>query len=40
MDLNELHQKEIDSLRGENIELREKIEELESEIKELKKEKS
>ena len=40
MDLNELHQKEIDSLRDENIELRKKIEELESEIKELKKENS
>lgn len=39
MNLNELHQKEIDSLRDENIELRKKIEELESEIKELKKEK-
>ena len=40
MDLNELHQKEIDSLRDENIELRKKIDELESKIKELQKEKS
>ena len=40
MDLNELHQKEIDSLRDENIELRKKIEDLESEIIQLKKEKS
>lgn len=37
MDLNELHQREIDSLRDENIELRNKIKELETEIKELKK---
>ena len=35
MDLNELHQKEIDSLRDENIELRKKIKDLELKIKEL-----
>ena len=29
MDLNELHQKEIDSLRDENIELRNRVKELE-----------
>ena len=33
MDLNELHQREIDSLRDENIELRKKIKELEAKIK-------
>jgi len=35
MDLNELHQKEIDSLRDENVELRKKVKELEVKIKEL-----
>ena len=35
MDLSEIHQREIDSLRDENIELRKKIEELEAKIKEL-----
>ena len=35
MDLNELHQREIDSLRDENVELRKKIKELEVKIKEL-----
>ena len=35
MDLNELHQREIDSLRDENIELRKKVQELEAKIKEL-----
>ena len=34
MDLNELHQRKIDSLRDENIELQ-KIQELEAKIKEL-----
>ena len=28
MDLNELHQREIDSLRDENVELRKKVKEL------------
>jgi phage shock protein A len=36
MDLNELHQREIDSLRDENVELRKKVKELEVKIKELK----
>lgn len=35
MDLNELHQKEIDSLRDENIELRKRVKDLELKIKEL-----
>jgi phage shock protein A len=35
MDLNELHQREIDSFRDENVELRKKIKELEVKIKEL-----
>jgi phage shock protein A len=35
MDLNELHQREIDSLRDENVELRKKVKELEVKIKEL-----
>jgi phage shock protein A len=35
MDLNELHQKEVDSLRDENVELRKKVKELEVKIKEL-----
>ena len=35
MDLNELHQREIDSLRDENVELRKKIKNLEVKIKEL-----
>jgi phage shock protein A len=38
MDLNELHQREIDSLRDENIELRKKVEELEAKIQELESE--
>ena len=37
MTLNELHQREIDSLRDENIELREKIKKLELRIQELEK---
>lgn len=35
MDLNELHQREVDSLRDENVELRKKVKELEEKIKEL-----
>jgi len=35
MDLNELHQRGIDSLRDENVELRKKVKELEVKIKEL-----
>ena len=35
MDLNELHQREIDSLRDENVELRKKIKNLEVKINEL-----
>jgi phage shock protein A len=35
MDLNELHQREIDSLRDENVELRKKVKGLEVKIKEL-----
>jgi phage shock protein A len=35
MDLNELHQREIDSLRDENVELRKKIKNLEGKINEL-----
>ncbi|MGY5149079.1 MAG: hypothetical protein ACW9W3_03365 [Candidatus Nitrosopumilus sp. bin_68KS] len=38
MDLNELHQREIDSLRDENIELRNKVKKLEEKIKELERE--
>ena len=38
MDLNELHQKEIDSLRDENIELRNKVKKLEERIQELNSE--
>ncbi|WP_182129132.1 hypothetical protein [Nitrosopumilus sp. b3] len=37
MDLNELHQKEIDSLRDENIELRNKVKKLEERIQELER---
>ena len=37
MELNELHQKEIDSLRGENIELRNKVKKLEEKIQELER---
>ncbi|GEM_PF-1670650 len=37
MDLTEIHQREIDSLRDENIELRKKIKNLEAKIKELEK---
>ena len=39
MDLNELHQREIDSLRDENIELRKKVKNLELKIEELEKDK-
>ena len=35
MDLNELHQREIDSLRDENIELRKKVQELKAKVREL-----
>ena len=35
MDLNEIHQREIDSLRDENIELRKKVCCFEAKIKEL-----
>jgi len=37
MNLNELHQREIDSLRDENIELRKKIKELELKIYKFEK---
>jgi len=39
MDLNELHQREIDSLMDENIELRKKVKELKLKICELEKDK-
>ena len=39
MNLNELHQREIDSPRDENIELNKKVKELELKIEELGKDK-
>ena len=40
MDLTELHQREIDSLRDENIELRKKIKDLELKLEKLEKQKT